>query len=54
VAIAAGDEAFATSPGPLCGWCDYRELCPVSGTVPPQAPWAGLPDADALADSFPM
>ena len=54
VAIAAGDEAFATSPGPLCGWCDYRELCPDSGTVPPQSPWAGLPDADARTDSFPM
>lgn len=22
------DEAFPTTPGPRCGWCDYRRTCP--------------------------
>ena len=54
VAIATGESAFATSPGPLCGWCDNRDRCPDSGQVPPQVPWAGLPTTEATTDSFPM
>jgi RecB family exonuclease len=44
VALASAQDAdFPTSPGPLCGWCDYRDLCPDSGAAPPQRSWTGLP-----------
>mgnify|MGYP006276887505 FL=1 len=35
---------FPASPGPLCGWCDYREEC-VDGqrAAERRDPWAGLP-----------
>jgi putative RecB family exonuclease len=39
----AADDAFPTSPGPLCGWCDFRSLCADSSAVPEQPRWAGLP-----------
>jgi putative RecB family exonuclease len=31
------EEEFAPRPSPLCGWCEYRELCPAGGaqTEPP-------------------
>lgn len=43
----SGTEAdFPARPGPLCGWCDYREHCPEGSAVPAQPRWAGLPSAD--------
>jgi len=27
-ALPAGPERFPPTPNPLCGWCDYRPLCP--------------------------
>jgi hypothetical protein len=47
-------EDFPTAPGPLCGWCDYRDLCPDSGVVPAQVRWAGLPESPDETDSFPV
>ena len=37
------DRVFAPRPGPACGWCDYRALCP-EGTAAAAArqPWDGL------------
>jgi hypothetical protein len=39
------DEVFPPRPGPACGWCDYRQLCP-EGTAAAAArqPWDGLAD----------
>lgn len=39
------DELFPPSTGPLCGYCDFRELCP-EGTAATEErePWAGLAD----------
>jgi len=62
VALAAGRQSdFPASPGPLCGWCDFREGCPHRAAVPAQPPWAGLPgapddpdDVSSAADSFPI
>jgi hypothetical protein len=51
---AARDEDFAARPGPLCGWCDYRDRCPEGQAVPPVARWAGLPLAADENDSFPI
>ncbi len=39
-----GPERFAPTPNPLCGWCDYRELCP-----PGQEYLAGRRAAEAAA-----
>ena len=45
-AIAVDDDsAFPPSPGPLCGWCDHRDLCPASSGIPAVPRWAGLPVA---------
>jgi RecB family exonuclease len=37
------DDVFPPRPGPACGWCDYRQLCP-EGTAAAAAhqPWDGL------------
>jgi RecB family exonuclease len=37
------DGVFPPRPGPACGWCDYRQLCP-EGTAAsaPRQPWDGL------------
>ena len=37
------DGVFPPRPGPACGWCDYRALCP-EGTAAAAArqPWDGL------------
>jgi RecB family exonuclease len=39
------DGVFPPRPGPACGWCDYRQLCP-EGTAAsaPRQPWDGLAD----------
>lgn len=36
------DEAFPTAPGALCGWCDYRRLCPAGADVPAREPWSAV------------
>jgi RecB family exonuclease len=44
-AVAEGadpDEAFPTTPGSLCSWCDYRRTCPAGGDTPQREPWAGV------------
>ncbi len=37
------DSVFPPRPGPACGWCDFRALCP-EGTAasPSRRPWDGL------------
>lgn len=45
-AVAAGadpDLAFPATPGPRCGWCDFRRACPAGQEVPGKEPWAALP-----------
>lgn len=37
------DQAFPVTPGPQCGWCDYRRACPAGREVPGKEPWAALP-----------
>ena len=35
------ESVFEPRPGPLCGWCEYAEICPASGrarVAPPAAP----------------
>jgi putative RecB family exonuclease len=44
-AVAAGadpDEAFPTTPGPICSWCDFRKICPAGVGAPERNPWAGI------------
>jgi putative RecB family exonuclease len=43
LATAEVDGVFPPRPGPACGWCDYRQLCP-QGTAAsaPRNPWDGL------------
>jgi RecB family exonuclease len=47
------DEAFPTSPGPICTWCDFRKSCPAGAEAPAKEPWAAVdrvltpPAADA-------
>ena len=37
------DGVFPPRPGPACGWCDYRQLCPEGmGASAPRQPWDGL------------
>ncbi|RZU73122.1 RecB family exonuclease [Micromonospora kangleipakensis] len=48
-AVAEGadpDEAFPTTPGPRCGWCDYRRACPTGAQTPGKDPWAAVERAD--------
>jgi len=44
-AVAAGadpDAEFPTNPGPLCGWCDFRKICPAGSEVAARDPWAAV------------
>jgi RecB family exonuclease len=37
------DRLFPATPGPLCGWCDYRSLCPTGAAATPERdPWVGV------------
>ncbi|MGC4804552.1 RecB family exonuclease [Micromonospora sp. DT233] len=36
------DAAFPATPGPRCGWCDYRRTCPVGSQQPGKEPWAAM------------
>ena len=36
------DDAFPASPGTLCGWCDYRRVCPAGDGYPEQQQWAAV------------
>ena len=41
------DEVFPPRPGPGCGWCDFRALCPEGAAAgPAHRPWDGLADAE--------
>ncbi|MFC7528027.1 RecB family exonuclease [Actinoplanes sp. GCM10030250] len=44
-AVAAGadpDESFPTNPGALCGWCDFRKVCPAGAEVQAKEPWTAV------------
>ena len=44
-AVAAGadpDESFPPAPGVLCGWCDFRKVCPAATDVAAKEPWAAV------------
>lgn len=44
-ALSAGadpDDAFPATPGPICGWCDFRRSCPVGSQRPGNEPWAAV------------
>jgi RecB family exonuclease len=44
-AVAGGadpDTEFPTNPGSLCGWCDFRKVCPAGQEVPAKEPWAAV------------
>ncbi len=41
-------EVFEPRPGPSCGWCDFRRLCPAGLAVSqPKSSWAGLGELTA-------
>ncbi|MFC3744226.1 RecB family exonuclease [Paractinoplanes deccanensis] len=44
-AVSAGadpDAEFPTNPGPLCGWCDFRKICPSGSEAVAKEPWAAV------------
>lgn len=44
------DEIFPAQPSPLCGWCDYWELCPSGQAVSARKePWAGISSGEATS-----
>ncbi|MFC3992011.1 RecB family exonuclease [Actinoplanes siamensis] len=50
-AVAGGadpDEAFPANPGSLCGWCDFRKVCPAVAGVAAKEPWTAV---EHLGDS---
>jgi RecB family exonuclease len=36
------DQAFPTTPGSLCSWCDFRKSCPAGIRAPGREPWAAV------------
>jgi len=50
----AAHETFPPRPGPGCGWCDYRSLCPEGRAASVhRRPWDGL-DEPVPADATPL
>jgi putative RecB family exonuclease len=50
-AVAAGadpDDEFPVNPGSLCGWCDFRKVCPAGADVAAKEPWTAV---EHLADA---
>ncbi|GAA0817345.1 hypothetical protein Sya03_01070 [Spirilliplanes yamanashiensis] len=48
-AVTAGgdpDEAFPAQPGTLCGWCDFRRVCPAGSAMPAKEPWTAVDRPD--------
>jgi putative RecB family exonuclease len=44
-AVAAGadrDDEFPTNAGPLCGWCDFRRVCPGGAEAAAKEPWSAV------------
>ncbi|UQX89708.1 PD-(D/E)XK nuclease family protein [Jatrophihabitans telluris] len=42
------DDVFEPAPGPRCGWCDFRRICPEgSAASVGQPPWAGLGELES-------
>jgi putative RecB family exonuclease len=44
-AVAAGadpDAEFPTNPGTICGWCDFRRVCPAGARVAAKEQWAAV------------
>ncbi|MEV6298070.1 PD-(D/E)XK nuclease family protein [Actinoplanes sp. NPDC051861] len=44
-AVAGGadpDESFPVNPGALCGWCDFRKVCPAGAGVQAKEPWTAV------------
>jgi putative RecB family exonuclease len=36
------DGEFPVNPGTLCGWCDFRKVCPAGRESPGKEPWAAV------------
>jgi RecB family exonuclease len=36
------DEAFPVRPGSICGWCDFRRVCPAGSQRPGREQWAAV------------
>lgn len=44
-AVAAGaspDDEFPVNPGTLCGWCDFRKVCPAGAEAAAKDPWTAV------------
>jgi RecB family exonuclease len=50
VAGADPDEAFPTTPGPICSWCDFRRVCPAGAGAAEREPWAAI-ERESRAES---
>lgn len=36
------DRVYEATPGPHCGWCDFRRGCAAGRAVPAKEPWAAI------------
>lgn len=36
------DDTFPAQPSSLCGWCDFRRICPAGAKVAGKEPWAAV------------
>jgi RecB family exonuclease len=46
----SADEAFPVRPGPICGWCDFRKVCPAGAGAQQRPAWAGLAPSQRLEE----